>query len=112
MIPTFYAYSTGDGYAIFKGSSLHLGNLGFSEPWCASMRFDNSYKVECGAGKISELKFIGIKPETLPKKSPWEEDFCGRHEDYNDINHCTLNHLQVDNAKFEWDKVCKGKKTC
>ena len=62
FLPTMYLYSKGDGFAVIGGSSYYLGNLGFAEPWCASMRIANSYSAECGAGEISELKFVGLRP--------------------------------------------------
>ena len=37
FIPTMYLYSKGTGYAIIPGSNIFIGNLGFAEPWCASM---------------------------------------------------------------------------
>jgi len=104
-------YTKGKGFDIIPGSKYHLGNRGLSEPWCASMRIENFYKAECGAGGMSELKYLGIKPDG-DEAMPWPADYCGHLEAWNDINTCSVNHVDFEAAKAKWATDCQGKKNC
>jgi hypothetical protein len=102
-------YYQGDGYRILAGSKYHLGNLGQALPWCGSMRYEGNYKVECGAGALSELKYLGLKPDANPAPK-WPSDFCGPLDAWHDIKTCSLDHIDFEGARSHWNKICLGKK--
>jgi hypothetical protein len=75
------------------------------------MIIENTYGASCGAGSISELKFVGIKPDGKVDM-PWPADYCGHLDAWNDINTCSINHIDLKAAKAHWATICQGKKLC
>jgi len=69
------------------------------------MTFKNTVTPVCGSGVISELKFVGIKPEVLPSPK-WKLDWCGNPFEYNDMKVCTQNHLDIKRLKRDWTYEC------
>ena len=100
FLPTAIIYSNGNAYSNIESAKDRffvtptLGNLGHAQTHCHSqfLKFDRKMDMSCKAGKISNLRYMGIVPKAMDKDSKnvdIHHDFCGDPNEDETVRKCS-----------------------
>lgn len=115
MAPITFLYYHGYAFDHLQGLNKYmapftLGNIGHAKTDCQYHFLQNPKPshVQCAKGKITELHFWGM----MPNSKGFDQDFCGLWNVYQEIEHCTNSHINQNEFKKAFEEECLGEEDC